>query len=169
MISNQTYFDQAIGESDGNGGDLKLLGNDIALVYGNENQVYLALFGGNVEQNTPPIVTANQTEDFWGNNLFWPNDPSRQFNSNTERILNTTALNSAGRIIIENAVKSDLKFLQDLGATVNVVVTIPGINMVNINIQTIYSNGVRRLTIIKFGKELTDGDFSLFDFNEDFF
>lgn len=169
MVVNPTYFDHAIGESQGNGGDLQLLGNDLALVYGNENQVYLALFGGNVEQNTPALITNAQTEDYWGNNLFWPNDPSKQFNSNTERTLNTTALNSAGRITIENAVKSDLKFLVDMGATVTVNVTIPSVNLVTIMIRTVYKDGIRRMTIIKFGKQFTDGDFSLVDFNEDFF
>src|SRR6478609_1664123 len=126
MDVNKKYFDLAIGEAEGNGGDIKMLKNDLAIVYGNENQVYLALFGGNVEQNTPAIPTITQTNDYWGNSLFWTNNAAQQFNSNTERILNTTALNSAGRVKIENAVKDDLKYLQDTGVQVTVNVTLPG-------------------------------------------
>lgn len=169
MATKRKYFDAAIGESDGNGGDLQQLGNDLAVVYGNENQVYLALFGGNVEQNTPALVTKEQTFDWWANNLFHPNDKERQFNSNTERTLNTTALNSSGRIKIESAVKDDLAFLIGLGATFTVNVTIPSVNTVTIEIRVIYSETARRLTIITFGKRFTDGDFSILDFNEDFY
>ncbi len=169
MPVSRKYFDQAIGEADGDGGDLKFLTSDLAIVYGNQNQTYLAMFGGNIEQNTPALVTNAQTFDFWANNLLWPSNPARQFNSNTERVLNTVVLNSAGRITIENAVKDDLRYLSDIGATVTVSVTITGINMVSIEIRTVYSDGTRRLTIIAFGKRFKDGDFSIFDFNEDFF
>lgn len=169
MALQRKIFDLAIGESNNNGGDIKFLGNDLAVVNGMENQVYLALFGGNVEQNTPSLITAAPTFDYWANNLLWPNRADLQFNSNTERVLNTTELSSAGRVKIENAVKNDLTYLKALGATVTVNVTLPGINMVQIDIKVIYSEGTGRQTIIKFGKVSVDGDFSVFDFNEDFF
>ncbi len=173
MADKRKYFDQAIGEGAGNGGDLQMLGNDLAIVYGQENQVYLALFGGNVEQSTPAINTvASQRFDWWGNSLLMPNDSSRQFNSSTERVLNTTALNSAGRIKIENAVKDDLKYLTQLGAKVTVAVSLPDkINTVKIEVTTVYSEGNKNLTIITFGKRTSvSGDFSLLDFSsEDFY
>src|SRR5690606_6946193 len=96
-MPNRRYFDVAIGEAEGNGGDIKLLGNDLAVIYSHENQVYLALFGGNVEQSTPAQETTETTEDWWGNNLLFGGDAAKQFNSETERALNNTALNSAGR------------------------------------------------------------------------
>lgn len=162
-------MDVAIGEAEGNGGDIKFQGNDIAVVFGNENQIYLALFGGNVEQSTPARPTVEPTFDYWGNDLFYPGDPSRQFNSQTERVLNATALNSAGRIKIENAVKNDLQYLKDLGAEVTVSVTIPSVNVVRIEIRTKYPDGPGILTVITFGKRFTDGDFSILDFNSDFY
>lgn len=165
---NTKYFDIAIGErKDGNGGDIQLLGNDLAVVNGNENQVYLALFGGNVEQNTPAVILSNtQQKDYWGNNLFWRNDTERQFNSNTERTLNTVPLNSAGRLKIENAVNDDLKFLKDNGATVTVNVTLPGINTVKINITTVYSNGTGRISVVTFDAKFPAGiDFYEIDFD----
>jgi hypothetical protein len=167
---NKLVYDHAIGESDGNGGDLQLLGNDFALVYGNENQIYLALFGGNIEQSTnEPSPIPGQNFDYWGNKLFHGNIPGRQFNSKTERTLNNTPLNSAGRVKIENAVKDDLKFLTDLGATFTVNVTLPAINTVKINIVTIYPNGSKRMTVINFGNTKLTGDFNPLDFNDDFF
>lgn len=165
MAVNRKYFDQAIGESNGNGGDLQQLGNDLAIVYGQENQVYLALFGGDIEGNTNTIIGSG----WWGNTLLYGNDTSKQFNSNTERVLNTTALNSGGLVKIQNAVKSDLAYLK---AKIAVTVTIPSVNMVKIEIRVVYPDGSRRLSIITFGKRPSTsgvGDFSIFDFNEDFF
>jgi hypothetical protein len=169
MAVSRKYFDQAIGESEGNGGDIQKLGNDLALVYGNENQVYLALFGGNVEGNTPAVLSTTYAGDYWANNLLWKNNPGRQFNSNTERVLNTQPLSSKGRLLIQNAVNDDLKYLIALGAAVTVTVTLPGINTVKIEIRTIYKDGTRRLTIITFGKTTSQGDFSVLDFNENFY
>ena len=40
-------FDLAIIETL-NGGDLQKVGNDIGVIYGNENQGYLGMFGGNI-------------------------------------------------------------------------------------------------------------------------
>lgn len=165
MAVNRKYFDQAIGESDGNGGDLQQLGNDLAVVYGQENQVYLALFGGNVDGNTSTTIGSG----WWGNKLLYGNDTSKQFNSSTERMLNTTALNSGGLVKIQNSVKADLAYLK---ATVDVSVTMPAVNTVKIEVRVIYPDGPRRLSIITFGRRpstLGPGDFSLFDFNEDFF
>lgn len=165
MAASRKYFDQAIGESLNNGGDLQQLGNDLAIVYGQENQVYLALFGGNVDGNT----NSNIGSGWWGNKLLYGNDTTKQFNSNTERVLNTTALNSGGLVKIQNAARNDLAYLK---AVVDVVVTMPAVNTVRIEIKIIYPDGPRRLTIITFGRKPSNnglGDFSVLDFNEDFF
>jgi hypothetical protein len=88
----------------GNGGDLKLRGNDLATVEGYENAPYLSMFGGN---------------RWWGNYLV----PDNPFAAKTEEALRTNALTSAGRIAIEDAVKEDLKFLNDIPDTVYTVST----------------------------------------------
>lgn len=96
------------------GGDLVKLTNDLAVIFGFENVPYLAMFGGNVKQSTPVIRDLSQQAfDWWGNNLFTPNDSRVQFNSETERALLTNSLTSAGRIAIENAVKFDLQVMSD--------------------------------------------------------
>ena len=96
--------DIAIFES-GNGGQISVL----------YNQFYLALFGGNIEANT----TGNEIEteerfDYWANSLIFENEPNRQYNSNTERILDQVVLNSNGRLKIIEAVESDLSYLSNV-------------------------------------------------------
>lgn len=169
MASKRKYFDVAVGESDGNGGDIQLLGNDLAIVYGNENQTYLALFGGNVEENTASVQPGKERFDWWGNTLLFGNQQARQYNSNFERTLNQVPLNSEGRVKLENAAKDDLKYLSAIGATVTVECSIIDVNVVELNIKTVYSSGSGKITVITFGKRTTNGDFSTLDFNEDFF
>lgn len=107
----------------GDGGDFLVQNKDIELVNPLFQQVYLALFGGNVEAITKGNeISGEIREDWWGNSLFFLNSLSRQFNSETERILNETALNSSGRLDILMAAERDLKFLKNIcDVTVNVV------------------------------------------------
>ena len=131
----------------GNGGDLALLGEDIATTSNITNLVYLALFGGNVEENTTEETALQLTrEDWWGNELF-----NLDFNSNTERTLQNVSLNSAGIRKIEDAVKKDLLFLNEIGTTevnvslishtkVRIFVKFIQKNEKQININYIYSS-----------------------------
>ncbi len=160
-------FDLAVIET-GNGGDLQLLGSDLAIVSGIENQPYLAMFGGNKESTVNPSAIISQNEmsfDWWGNNLLMPSSQSLQFNSLCENALNTIPLTSNGRILIENAIKKDLQFLEPQ-ATINVVVTIVATDKIDINI-TIKQAQATQVVTIKYKKALT-GDFSALDFNSDF-
>lgn len=122
-----------------NGGDLLLQGNDLAVINSFENQVYLALFGGNPQGSTPATrPTGQQAADFWGNYL--ESDPSVQFNSLTERTLNTTELTSAGRLIIEEAIKTDLQFMQGF-ANISISTRIIATDQLEINIGLQQPNG----------------------------
>lgn len=99
----------------GNGGEMLLKNNDISLVNSLFQQIYLSLFGGNLEANTQGNEIEGQIrEDWWANSLLFNESEKRQFNSNTERVLNTTALNSSGRNKIINAVETDLRFLKEI-------------------------------------------------------
>ena len=125
--------DLSIFES-GNGGDVEIQGDNVELTEGLFVQVYLALFGGNVEADTldedaddPTILNF----DWWGNNLFFQDDPQLQFNSQTERTLNSVALTPAGRAEIEAAAREDLRFLRELGE-VTVTVSIPDVDKVEL-------------------------------------
>lgn len=121
----------------GNGGDLVANGNDLAMVQSFENMPYLAMFGGNVESSTPiKRIATEQANDYWANSLLFTNDTSKQFNSLTEKTLNTTTLNSAGRIDIENAVKADLDFMKEFAElSVNVQILSDDVVKINITIK----------------------------------
>lgn len=105
----------------GNGGDLILKGNDIAMAEGYENMPYLSMFGG---------------ADWWGNSLL-TGDASTLFSANTERVMNEVALNSSGRIKIEQAIKADLAHLEKNvpGTKVVVSTSIVSDNRLEININ----------------------------------
>jgi hypothetical protein len=113
---------------DFNGGDIVLAGNDLTVIQGWENMPYLGMFGGN-EMSTPVRRLENeQAFDWWGNSLM---TPSLQINSLTETLLRKTALNSSGRVLIEQAVKRDLEFMTPF-SIVSVDVSIDGPSRVNI-------------------------------------
>lgn len=161
-------FDLAIIET-GNGGDLQLKGNDLAVVNSIENMPYLSMYGGNPGYPTKNTVTEIQSFDWWGNTLLIPNNPNNQFNSLTENLLNTITLNSSGRIQIENAIKSDLKFMQDF-AVVNVIVTIVATDKISVQLTIKQNDTSVKITVINFRKQMSvDGDFWILDFNDDFF
>lgn len=167
MTQPRPYFDLAIVETN-NGGDIQLNGQDLAIVRSHENDVYLALFGGNVEGVTALVSIEAEMVDYWANQLLFQAEGDKQYNSITEKTLNTVALSSAGRLKIENAVKEDLKFLSDAGAEVNVEVSIPSTNTVQIKVEVQYNEEDQALTIITLRRN-EGGDFSIVDFSTDFY
>lgn len=98
-------IDVAIQES-GNGGDLLIVGNDLKQAVGITNMVYLGMFGGD--------------DDWWANDL---EAPELRLTGSTEKTLNKIALNSAGRIKVEEAVKADLAFLKKQYPDTKIIVT----------------------------------------------
>lgn len=116
---------------DGNGGDLVKEGNDLLLdsVFG--TMIYLALFGG---------------YDFWGNDLLL--EGSQKYESRTEKTLKEVALNSVGRVMIENAIREDLKFFttEIPGTTVSVSAQV--ISDDKMNIQILINNEVYILQFV---------------------
>lgn len=116
----------------GNGGDLVINGNDFVIISSFENMPYLAMFGGNVEQNTPTERLLNeQAFDFWGNSII---EPELRYNSNTERVMQNVALNSAGRLLVEQAIKDDIAFMNEFAET-NVTTRILDDNVLEIKIR----------------------------------
>lgn len=154
-------FDLAVIET-GNGGDLKLRGNDLAVSNSVMNQVYLGLFGGNIEN-----PKQNENTDWWANELLMKANPSIQFNTNIERIINTTTLNSSGRVTIENAIKKALQFLVDEGYTITVSVSIVSTDRIDTIIKTDIEGDKEQISI-KFQRLSEVGEFSLSEFNDDF-
>lgn len=149
-----------------NGGDLQQVGNDLAVVYNIENMIYLGMFGGNIEASTDNNAVQVESFDYWANSLLMFNNPSQQFNSLTERTINSVPLTSSGRVLIENAIKKDLEFFKDLGGIVTVSVEIIATDKIKVSIR-VELNSQKQVTIINFRKSL-DGDFFILDFNDDF-
>lgn len=116
----------------GSGGDLNIKNNDIETINGLTNQVYLALFGGNIEQSTSEnLDQLDERLDWWGNSLL---DEENQFNSEFERKLNEVALTSEGVSILVNAAKKDLKYLENY-ADIDIFGSITQINRFEITIN----------------------------------
>jgi len=106
----------------GSGGDLQLNGNDIESTSGLFNMVYMAWFGETVSTTGNELDTELR-EDWFGNSLLFDNEKEVQFNSTLQKTLSDTALDSSGRITIEEAAKKDLQFMKDI-ADVTVSVSI---------------------------------------------
>lgn len=123
----------------GSGGEILIQNGDLTLSESLLQLVYLALFGGNVEQSTEAGgVEGIENLDWWGNSLLFNQNQTKWFNSETERTLKNTALNSQGRRTIEQAVINDLNFLSNLTET-SVEVSILSDKKVSINV------GLRKL------------------------
>lgn len=146
----------------GDGGDLVKNVKDLKVIYGFQNMIYLGLMGGNLAQSTPILRDATeQAFDFWGNNLFMQGDSSIQFNSETERALNTTPLTSAGRVLIQLAVQNDLEFMRDFAdVKVTVQIVSDDVLIIGIRIQQLDNLQIQDFVIIwdATKKELTEAE-----------
>lgn len=112
----------------GDGGEFQLVNGDLNTVQSITNCVYLALFGGNVEQSTSNDIEDNEQRfDWWGNVLI----SDIQFNSEFERTLLEVSLNSSGIGKLENAAMNDLAFLKTY-ANVSVNISIDDIDKMSL-------------------------------------
>lgn len=170
-------------EENGDGGELIKKANDLSVINGFQNMIYLGMFGGNVKQSTPTLrIPTEQNFDYWGNSLLDPGDDSVQFNSQTERALNSVPLTSSGRVLIQQAVENDLKFMQEF-ATVVITVSIVATDKLAIGVRLIQPDNLEKQDFIYIwnatNQELMDSEqftvvFSpmtdrIFDFSFDIF
>lgn len=116
----------------GSGGNLNLVNDDINTIKGLSNQVYLALFGGNIESSTSEDLNdLDQRSDWWGNSLL---SKENQFNSVFEKTINTISLNSAGLSKLIDAAKQDLKYLEAY-AVIDISANIVSLNKIELLIK----------------------------------
>ncbi|MNX74446.1 hypothetical protein D3C86_1058860 [compost metagenome] len=119
----------------GDGGEMSIQSNDLALAETLYMQVYLAMFGGNVEENTKTsYLNTEERFDWWGNTLFFDDVKSKQFNSNMERTLKNVSLNSSGRLEILRAMNEDLTYLTDV-LDYEIDVELPDVNKIRLIVQ----------------------------------
>lgn len=108
------------------GTDAVLKSEDLVLTEGLETAIYLALFGGN---------------EYWANGIL---SSSEKYNSKTEQVFKTVALNTSGRLKIEQAIKEDLSLLaQQENLSLDVLVMI---NLDRADIQIKLGNMVYEYT-----------------------
>lgn len=121
----------------GNGGEWLILNNDVSLVENLFQQAYICLFGGNIEASTRGNELPSEIrQDYWANSLLFSQRKEKQFNSETERIINETPLNSSGRIAIERAVQEDLKFMKNIAdISINVIILSSSKLMIEIRLR----------------------------------
>lgn len=151
------------------GGDFTMAGSDLAVVKSIENAVYLAMFGGNIEADTK-FPRPEIDKSWWGNALLLGQLPNAQFNSLTERTLNTTTLNSNGAQAIQNAIKKDLAFLAPQGSVFTVTVNIVSTDRINVGLRITMPVGAEKTASFAFVTNALTGDFDLTDFDfSDFF
>ena len=118
----------------GDGGEMKVSNGDLVLSNSLFQSIYITLFGGNIEAST--LGNENDSEqrfDWWANDLIFKDNKTKQFNSETERCLNRTVLDSRGRLKIKSAVESDLSGISNI-SNFEVDVIIVSLNRVKINI-----------------------------------
>ena len=99
----------------GNGGEMSIVANDLLISETLFQQVYLALFGGNVEAVTRgDEVIGQERFDYWANSLFFADNPTRQCNSETEKFITNMPFTTSNRLKLIEYVKSDLSYLSFL-------------------------------------------------------
>ena len=120
----------------GDGGDFVFTGKDLELIDGFQNMPYLALFGGNTESITKEFRPTEQRFDWWGNTLLMDNNSAIQWNSETEKLLNESALSTSARLKIEQAAKTDLAFFKAF-SSITITASIPTVDRFRINIEIV--------------------------------
>jgi len=123
----------------GSGGDWNIKANDLDSITGLTNQVYLALFGGNIID-----TVGEQRFDYWANYLL---DEENQMISSFERTVRDVALNSSGLQKLEQAAENDLKYLKEY-ANIIIEASIIGLGRLSLLVDLTEPNNVS--TKIKF-------------------
>jgi len=119
----------------GSGGDFAIVNDDLLMGESLYQQIYLALFGGNIEASTKQsYLESEERFDYWGNSLIWNTTKTKQFNSETERIIQNTTLNSSGRLTILQAARNDLEYLKGV-INLSVEATIESTNKIRITVS----------------------------------
>ncbi len=119
------------------GGEITVEDGFVLMSPGLETAAYLSLFGGNKDDSTRD----GDQLSWWGN---IGELTENQYRSLTQHLLNSLPITSANLLIIENAVRQDLKWMLDLriASSIEVVVIVPQRNKIDIIID-IEAQGVR--------------------------
>ena len=113
------------------GGEITIEDGITEMTQSFESCVYLALFGGNKDDDG----TDDNPRTWWGNRD--EDNPSRQYRSRTQNLLESIPAVPANLRRIEQAASLDLEFFitEQIASEVTVAASIPGVNKVQLSIQ----------------------------------
>jgi phage gp46-like protein len=117
-------------------GEITIEGGLVEMSGGLETAAYLAMFGGNEDDDGRDNNPAN----WWGN--VDENIPARQYHSETQNLLQSLPATSGNLRRIEDAANRDLEFFtaESIASSVTVAASIPALNRVRIVVD-IEANG----------------------------
>ncbi len=112
-------------------GEIFVEGGQVAMSGGLETSVFLALFGGNEDDQS----RENDNKSWWGNLL--ETGENEQYRSETQNLLQSLALTSANIQRVESAARRDLRYLINdaIASEVTVRATIPALNKICLEIN----------------------------------
>jgi len=112
-------------------GDITITLGIVTMSGGLETAAYLSLFGGNEDDDGRD----NNAFSWWGN--LDETQPERQYQSETQNLLESIPATSSNLRRIEDAAKRDLAWFVDVGAasSVSVLVSIPALNRIKITVN----------------------------------
>jgi hypothetical protein len=110
-------------------GEITVIDGIVEMSGGLETTVYLALFGGNEDDDGRD----ENVHNWWGN--LDENEPAKQYRSETQNLIESIPATTFNLKRVEDAANRDLAFMTpDIATTVDVSVTIPALNRVKFTI-----------------------------------
>jgi len=112
-------------------GNITVEGGIVTMSGGLETSAYLSLFGGNEDDDG----RADNRANWWGN--IDEVDPSREYHSETQNLLQALPATSGNLRRIEDAANRDLSWFitNKVASSVTVTASIPGINKIKLTID----------------------------------
>lgn len=112
-------------------GNIEVVGGIVTMSGGLETAAYLALFGGNEDDDG----RADNPDNWWGN--LDEVDPDRRYRSETQNLLQALPATSGNLPRIDDAANRDLAFFvtKKIASSVSVDTSIPAINRIRVAID----------------------------------
>lgn len=112
-------------------GEIRVEGGVVDMDGGLSTSVYLSLFGGEPDDSSDQ----NTDKSWWGNLL--ETNPSFQYRSRTQHVLESLPLTLPNLLVLKEAVLEDCQYLLDekIASDVHVEITVPTLNKVKISIN----------------------------------
>jgi phage gp46-like protein len=128
-VTQQQQGDVLLFQTD-DGGEIIVEGGITTMTGGIETSAYLSLFGGNEDDDG-----RDENPHNWWANISEP-DPTKEYRSETQHLLQALAATSGNLRRIEDAAKRDLEWFltEKVASSVDVVASIPGLNRIKLTV-----------------------------------